>query len=49
MATEADLKILRTHYDPSPDLDALMKQTRTTPGPPPASPGPQPGPAGPRR
>lgn len=49
MATEADLKILRAHYDPPPDPDALRKQTRTAPGTPPAPPGPQPGSAGPRR
>ncbi|MEU9369564.1 hypothetical protein AB0D71_33795 [Streptomyces avermitilis] len=49
MATEADLKILRAHYDPSPDLDALLKRTRPTPGTPPVPPGPQPGSGGPRR
>ncbi|WP_215449453.1 hypothetical protein [Streptomyces sp. ATCC 21386] len=49
MATEADLKILRAHYDPPPDLDAPMKQTRAAPGTPPAPPGPQPGSGGPRR
>ncbi|MFI1358196.1 hypothetical protein ACH4TV_32130 [Streptomyces sp. NPDC020898] len=37
MATAADLKILRAHYDPPPDLDALLKQTRTTPGPAPTA------------
>jgi hypothetical protein len=49
MATEADLKLLRAHYDPPPDLDALLKQARTTPGTLPAPPGPKPGSAGPRR
>ncbi|MET8561289.1 hypothetical protein ABZV75_12120 [Streptomyces flaveolus] len=50
MATEADLKILRAHYDPAPDLEALLKQTRTARGPHPAAPpGPPPSPAGPRR
>lgn len=45
MASEADLKILRAHYDPPPDSDALLKQPRALPGPP----GPQPGAGGPRR
>ncbi|MEH0628525.1 hypothetical protein [Streptomyces stelliscabiei] len=49
MATEAELKTLRAHYDPPPDLDALMKQTRAAPGTPPALPGLQPGFGGPRR
>ncbi|WP_326759158.1 hypothetical protein OHB35_15390 [Streptomyces phaeochromogenes] len=49
MATDADLKILRAHYDPPPDRDALLKQTRTTPATPPAPPGPQPGSGRPRR
>ncbi|MFF4361526.1 hypothetical protein [Streptomyces sp. NPDC001604] len=49
MANEADLKILRAHYDPPPDLAAPPKNTRTTPGTPPAPPGPQPGPGKPRR
>ncbi|MEH0658478.1 hypothetical protein QA860_12190 [Streptomyces stelliscabiei] len=49
MATDADLKILRAHYDPPPDRDALLKQTRTAPDTPPAPPGPQPGSGGPRR
>ncbi|MEV6513920.1 hypothetical protein AB0M61_48475 [Streptomyces sp. NPDC051642] len=49
MATEADLAILRAHYDPPPDLNVLTKQVRTTPGTPPAPPGPQPGHSGPRR
>lgn len=51
MAADADLQILRAHYDPPPDLDALTKQARaahdTPPAPPP--PGQQPGPGGPRR
>ncbi|MDX3371353.1 hypothetical protein PV387_36050 [Streptomyces sp. ME02-6987-2C] len=49
MATEADVEILRAHYDPAPDLDALQKPSRRAPGPPPAPSGPQYGPAGPRR
>ncbi|MFJ9900720.1 hypothetical protein ACIQPR_46090 [Streptomyces sp. NPDC091280] len=49
MATEADLAILRAHYDPPPDLNAPGKQVRTAPGTPPAPPGPQPRPDGPRR
>ncbi|MFM9571798.1 hypothetical protein ACKI1I_17350 [Streptomyces turgidiscabies] len=49
MATDADLKILSAHYDPHPDRDALLKQTRTAPDTPPAPPGPQPGSGGPRR
>ncbi|MFD4555977.1 hypothetical protein ACFWP5_16930 [Streptomyces sp. NPDC058469] len=49
MATEADLSILRAHYDPPPDITAPMKQVRTTPATPPAPPGPQPGNSGPRR
>jgi hypothetical protein len=50
MASEADLKILRAHYDPAPDRDGPLKQTRTAPGPPPLPPpSPQPGSAGPRR
>ncbi|MEV7888461.1 hypothetical protein ACWD3I_29660 [Streptomyces sp. NPDC002817] len=49
MATEADLTILRAHYDPPPDLDALPKKTCTMPDTPPALPGPQPGSTGPRR
>ncbi|UIX34392.1 hypothetical protein [Streptomyces sp. GQFP] len=49
MATEADLTILRAHYDPPPNLDTLLKKTDTTPGVPPAPPGPQPGSPGPRR
>ncbi|MFF3332711.1 hypothetical protein ACFYWX_24645 [Streptomyces sp. NPDC002888] len=49
MATEAELKTLRAHYDPPPDLDALLKQARTTPGTPPAPPQPQPVSGGPRR
>ncbi len=28
MAADADLKILRAHYDLPPDLDALTKQGR---------------------
>lgn len=49
MATEADLTILRAHYDPPPDLDALRKKTPATPDTPPTPPGPQPGSTGPRR
>ncbi|MEU6192338.1 hypothetical protein [Streptomyces sp. NPDC047061] len=49
MATEADLNILHAHYDPPPDLDALLKQTRIAPATPPAPPDPQPGPGKPRR
>ncbi|MFJ6898152.1 hypothetical protein [Streptomyces hokutonensis] len=49
MATEADVKALRAHYDPPPDLDALTKQIRTAPDTPPAPPAPQPGHGGPRR
>ncbi|MEU6148055.1 hypothetical protein ABZ848_47940 [Streptomyces sp. NPDC047081] len=49
MASEADLNILRTHYDPPLDLAALPKRTPTPPDTPPAPPGPQPGPGTPRR
>ncbi|MGQ4480264.1 hypothetical protein [Streptomyces sp. SAS_276] len=49
MATEADLQLLRAHYDPLPDLNSPVKQVRTAPGMPPAPPGPQPGDSGPRR
>jgi hypothetical protein len=51
MAADADLQILRAHYDPPPDLDALTKQARAAHDTPPAPPPPvqQPGPGGPRR
>ncbi|MFK0113891.1 hypothetical protein [Streptomyces sp. NPDC091217] len=45
MAAEADLKILRAHYDPPPDPDPLTQRARTArgtlpgPPPPPAAPG----------
>lgn len=48
MVTEADLKILRAHYDPAPDHLALLKQPPAVPGTPAAPPGPQPGSSGPR-
>ncbi|MFD3580890.1 hypothetical protein [Streptomyces sp. NPDC058683] len=47
MAAEADLQILRAHYDPPPDPDSLAQRARTArgtpPGPPPPSPPPAPG------
>ncbi|MEU9734498.1 hypothetical protein [Streptomyces sp. NPDC048002] len=49
MATEADLTILRAHYDPPPDLDALLKKAPAGPGVPPSPPGPQAGSGTPRR
>lgn len=49
MATEADVKILRAHYDPAPDLDALQKHSHRASGPLPAPSGPQYGTSGRRR
>ncbi|MDX2828667.1 hypothetical protein PV416_48395 [Streptomyces ipomoeae] len=51
MAADADLQILRAHYDPPPDLDALPQQARTSRDTPPAPPPPgqQPGSGRPRR
>ncbi|MEV7393422.1 hypothetical protein [Streptomyces sp. NPDC091215] len=47
MAAEADLKILRAHYDPPPDPDPLTQRARTArrtlPGPPPPPPPAAPG------
>ncbi|MFD5128973.1 hypothetical protein [Streptomyces olindensis] len=42
MAADADLQLLRAHYDPPPDLDVLTQQAHSKPVPPP--PGPQPAP-----
>ncbi|MGW4345321.1 hypothetical protein ACWEL8_09615 [Streptomyces sp. NPDC004690] len=44
MAAAADLMILRAHYDPPPDVNALVEQTQTAsatqpPPPPPSPPG----------
>ncbi|MFI9755746.1 hypothetical protein [Streptomyces collinus] len=51
MAADADIQILRAHYDPPPDLDALMEQARSSHPTPPAQPPPgqQPGSSRPRR
>jgi hypothetical protein len=42
MAAEADLKILRAHYAPPPDLDTLTKRAPATQDTPPSPPPPQP-------
>ncbi|WP_328825753.1 hypothetical protein [Streptomyces ureilyticus] len=49
MAADADLQILRAHYDPPPDLDTLLKQAQASHATPPTPPGQQPGSGGPRR
>ncbi|MFJ9712812.1 hypothetical protein [Streptomyces sp. NPDC101234] len=49
MAAEADLKILRAHYDPPPDPDPLTQRARTVRGTLPAPPPPPATPAGPSR
>ncbi|MBT2409361.1 hypothetical protein J7I94_02090 [Streptomyces sp. ISL-12] len=50
MASHADLQILRAHYDPAPDLDAVTKQALGSQNSPPAPPPPptRPGPGRPR-
>lgn len=51
MAADADRQMLRAHYEPSPDIDTLLKQAQVSRGTPPAPPptGQQPGSGGPRR